>query len=168
MPDGPLHNLRRDIIWGPTQSPFLLIAKLELGGQPEVADLEIHVLVEEDVAHLEVPVDDPIAVHVLEGRDDLEHEVPGLLDGELLPLLDHLAECFVNAELQDDVDVLGVLEDAVELDYVLVVQGFMNLDFGKQLSRLAGTFCLALFFCRVPLSITFMAYICLVYKFMPS
>lgn len=74
----------------------------------------------------------------------------------------------VDAELEDDVDEVGVLEDAVELDDVLVVQRLVDLDLGEQLRRERGTFCLALFFCREILSMTFIAQYFLVSRFTPS
>lgn len=126
MANGALHDFGGDVVGSPTHGAFLLVTELEFGGKPEVSNFEIHVVVEEDVAHLEVAVDDAVAVHVLEGGDDLVHVVAGLLDGELLALLDHLAEGLVGAEFEDDVDVLLVLEDGVELDDLLVVECFVD------------------------------------------
>ena len=40
---------------------------------------------------------------------------------------------FVDADLQDDVDEVGVLEHTVELNYIEVVQSFVDLYFGEQL-----------------------------------
>lgn len=40
---------------------------------------------------------------------------------------------FVNAELKDNVDVVGILEDTVKLDYKLMMQSFVDFYFGKEL-----------------------------------
>lgn len=64
------------------------------------------------------------------------------------------------AKFQDDVNELGVLEDTVELDDITLMQGFMDLDLWKKLIcfKQKCTFCLALFFCRVFLSMTLIAW----------
>ena len=80
----------------------------------------LHVIVEEDVSQLEIPVDDLGLVDVLAAEEDLVHEVPrlGLRDG--LPSLVELHERPPPAELEHDVDKVGVLEVGEQLDDVLV------------------------------------------------
>lgn len=140
--DGALDYFGGNVVGRPTHCPFLLVAELQFGGESEVPHLEIHIFVEEDVAHLEIPVDNPVAVHVLKRGHYLQHEIACLLDGELLPLLDHLAEGLVGAEFQHDVHVLGVLEHAVELHDVLVVEGLVDLYLRQQLWIASGSYLL--------------------------
>lgn len=52
---------------------------------------------------------------------------------EAFPAFDHLAECLVLAQLQDDVDVLRVLEEMLEADDVLLVHGPVDADLTHQL-----------------------------------
>ena len=92
VPHRPLHDLGSDVVGRAAHGALLLLAELQLGGESEVAHLDLHVGVEEDVAELEVAVDDAVAVHVLDCGDELQHEVARLLGGEPLALLDHLAE----------------------------------------------------------------------------
>lgn len=75
-------------------------------------------------------MDNSVAVHVLECGDNLKHKEPNLFHGEFLPFFDHFAESFVGAELEDDVDIFLVLEDAIELDDVVVMEGFMDFYLG--------------------------------------
>lgn len=73
-------------------------------------------------------MNDPVAMHVLKGGDNLKHEISCLFNSELFPLFDHLAECFVGTQLEHDVHILRILENTVKLDDVLVVEGLMDFD----------------------------------------
>lgn len=64
---------------------------------------------------------------------------------ETLSTLDQLVESVVGTDFQKDVHVFVVFENVFELDDVVVVEGFVDLDFGDELRyKLEGTFCLAL------------------------
>ena len=92
MADRPLYDLGGDVVGSAAHGPLFLVGELELGGQAEVADLDVHGAVEEDVAKLEVPVDDPVRVHVLYAGDQLKHEEAGFLCGQSFAFFNHLAE----------------------------------------------------------------------------
>ena len=66
-----LQHLRGDIIRRSTYRPPLLLLEFELGSQTEVTSLDLHLLSEKQVAELEVPVDDPMLVHILDRLQDL-------------------------------------------------------------------------------------------------
>ena len=84
-------------------------------GEAEVADLEVAVLVDEDVAGLEVAVHDAGRVHVLESAQDLVEEVLYELFLER-PRREEAVEVGAE-ELGDEVDVLeGGDEDVAERD----------------------------------------------------
>jgi len=57
--------------------PFPLAVEIQLCRQPKVANFDFHVVVEEQVAQLQVAVDHSIVVQVLAGGDNLEHVVSG-------------------------------------------------------------------------------------------
>ena len=96
----------------------------------------LHVIVEEDVSQLEIPVDDLGLVDVLAAEEDLVHEVPrlGLRDG--LPSLVELHERPPPAELEHDVDKVGVLEVGEQLDDVLVGERLVQHDLLRHLFAL--------------------------------
>ncbi len=85
------NNLGGNVVWRATHSSFFLIREFQFGCKAEVPNFKIHILVEKNVAHFQIPMDDPIAVHILQRGDNLEHEISCLLDCQLLPFFYHLA-----------------------------------------------------------------------------
>lgn len=140
MTDCSFDDFRGDIVRCAAHCPLFLVDELEFGGEPEIANFEIHVIIEEDVPHFKIAVDDSVAVHVLQGRNNLVHIVSCLFDGEFLPLFYHFAESLVGTEFQDYVDVLLVFEDGIKFYDVLLVQRLVNLDFGEQLGLIIDYF----------------------------
>lgn len=69
-----------------------------------------------------------IAVHVLEGGNDLQHKIASLLDSQFFSFFDHFAECFVGAQLKHNVHIFGVLEYAIKLDNMLMMECFVYFD----------------------------------------
>jgi len=53
--------------------PSPVVVVLESSGQAKVADLDMEVVVEEDIAQLQVTVDDTLAVHVGDSLQQLHH-----------------------------------------------------------------------------------------------
>lgn len=62
------------------------------GGVPALTDLHLHVVAEEEVAQLEVAVDDAVAVQVLAAQDGLPQVVPHLGLAQRLPPLVQLQQ----------------------------------------------------------------------------
>jgi len=97
---GPaFEHFRSDIVWRTTNGPLLLSIKIELGGETEVSQLDLHLIVEEQVAELQVSVDHAVGVQVLERVD---HLLGVALDLELvqaLATLQKLVHTLVLAQL---------------------------------------------------------------------
>lgn len=128
-----LENLRSDIVRRSTHRPPLLLLELQLSSQTEVASFYLHLLGEEQVAELEVSMNDPVLVHVLDG---LQYLLTVALDLELrepLTPLNLLVECRVAAQFHHDVDILVVFKKVFELDNIGVVHGAMDFDLTLQL-----------------------------------
>ncbi len=118
-----VEDLGRDVVRRAAQSLFAFALEIDACGQAKVADLELHVVVEEQVAQLQVTVNDFVVVQVLTSQDDLTHKIAGLGLSDGLTSLVHLHERSPATQLQDNVHVLIVLEERVELDNVLVMHG---------------------------------------------
>ncbi len=75
-------------------SPWRLRRRQEVLGQPEIHDLGVSLGGDHDVGRLEVAVDDPVPVSVLEGLADLQGNADGVLERHglvLHPVLQGLA-----------------------------------------------------------------------------
>lgn len=105
----------------------------DVGGPAEVGKLDAVVEVDEDVFGLEVPVDEVLAVEVLQGTGDLVDVVGGERVGEALEPGEGLVELAVGGVLDHEVDVLVVLEPAVERKTVLVQDVGLDLDLADDL-----------------------------------
>lgn len=115
-----------------------VLAGEEERSQTKVANLGVHVLVEEDVAHLEIAVDNALGVHVLDGTGNLDRVEADLWLRESLSSLDHVHQGAVGAQLQDQVGAALKGEGAVELDDVLVAHLGVDLQFGLELEKALG------------------------------
>ena len=121
MTGSTLKHFGCDVVRRSANSPLLLAVKIELGGKTEVSQLDLHLVVEEQVAELEVSVDYAVRVQVLERVDDLLGVALDLELVETLAPLQQLVHALVAAELEENVDTLAVLEKVHELRHILVL-----------------------------------------------
>mmetsp|Transcript_25506 Transcript_25506/g.61327 ORF Transcript_25506/g.61327 Transcript_25506/m.61327 type:complete len:397 (-) Transcript_25506:312-1502(-) len=134
----PLLLVALDDFWGnvvgrPADGLALLVGGVDATRQAKVSDLDVHGLGEEEVAELEVSVDNVAIVHEAHGLHYLVHEEARLLFCERLPAFDHLVDALVVAELKEDVAVDLVLEEVLVLADVGVLHRSMDLDFSLKL-----------------------------------
>lgn len=97
-------------------------------GEPEVADLQITVLIEQQIAGLQVPMNHVGRVDVKQPTQSLVHEILNVLVGQLLLGVDHSMKIRFH-QVCDDVDVfiiLGVIRplEVEQRNDVLVVKEF--------------------------------------------
>lgn len=67
-----LQNLWRDVVRCATNGALFLSVVVQLGSQAEIAKFDLHLVVKEQVTQLQVSVDDPVRMEVLESMDDLQ------------------------------------------------------------------------------------------------
>mmetsp|Transcript_15838 Transcript_15838/g.42605 ORF Transcript_15838/g.42605 Transcript_15838/m.42605 type:complete len:336 (-) Transcript_15838:99-1106(-) len=108
--------------------PGVLVLGVELLGKPEVGKLEVAVVCDEDVLGLEVAVHEVVVVDVLDGEGNLGDVDlrPRLGEGLALEVGVEVAAAH---ELEDKVDVVGVLEGEVESHH----EGVFDLLHGSRL-----------------------------------
>ena len=87
----------------------------------------------EQVSQLEVAMDDFLGVDVLDGLHQLVDVVAGLDLVKLLMALNQVCQGLIGADVKHDVDILFVLEVAIEADDVLVIKRPVNLNLTRQL-----------------------------------
>lgn len=126
-------HLRCNIVRRPTDSPPLLIIELKFGGKSEIARLDLHLLGEEEVSQLEITVDHPVLVHVLDCLQDLLSVALHFQFGKSLTPLDLLVQSRVTAQLHYDVHILVVFKEVLELDNIRVVHSSVDFDLALQL-----------------------------------
>ena len=88
----PVHHFRGDVVWRAAHGlPSLLIFfGNKHGSQAKIAQFDIHVAVEKDVAHFQVSMRDISLVEVFDCAAELNHEPAYLGQAQAFPLMDHL------------------------------------------------------------------------------
>ena len=124
----PFQDLWCNIVGCSTDCSFALTVKLELGCKTEVADFDFHLVVEEQITELEISVDHSVTVKVLDSGADLVHVALDLQFMESLPSSEQLVERLILAQLEQNIDVLGIFEEVLEANDVVVVEGPVDLD----------------------------------------
>jgi len=132
-----LQDLGCNVVGSAADGFLFFSLELEFGGQSEVSQLELHAVAEEEVAQLEVSVDDLVAVELLKTADDLEDLALHLHLGQAFASAQLLVDGLVVAHLQQNLDLLRVLEEVVEPHNVGMLQRTVDTDFAHQL--LLGT-----------------------------
>ena len=93
----------------------------------------------EQVSKFEVAMDNLLGVDVLDGLHQLVDVVAGLDLVKLLAALNQVCQGLIGADVQHDVDILLVLEVAIEADDVLVIERSVNLNLTSQLLASLGS-----------------------------
>ena len=61
----------RNVVRRTANGALFLAVEVEFGRQAEIAQLDLHLVVQEEVAQLEIAMDDTMRVQILQGVDDL-------------------------------------------------------------------------------------------------
>jgi len=128
-----LEHLRCEVVGRAANCTLLFALVEDLGCKTEVTDLETHTIGQEEVAQLQVAVDDFARVHILHCFDQLVDVVASFDFMQALAALDKVGKRLVGANIEHDVHVLFVFEVAVEAHHILVIERAMNLDLTRQL-----------------------------------
>lgn len=121
------------VIWCPTNRLLPLPGVFNQCSQTKVSDLNVHVGIQEDIAELEIPVDNLVHVHVVACTNELNHEETGLWFGEPASTAEHIHQGAVMTKLKGHIDVFIIFETVLEPDDVRVAESTVNLDFCVEL-----------------------------------
>lgn len=128
-----LEHLGRDVVGCAADGALLLSLEVELGCQTKVTQLDHHFVVDEEVAELDVTVDDAVRVEEPQCTDHLAGVTLDLELVQALAPLQQLVETLVLAELEQNVDALAVLEKVLKLRNVLMLDRAVDFDLAHQL-----------------------------------
>jgi hypothetical protein len=68
-----IYNFRSNVIWRATDCPFPLPVEINISCESEVTYLDLHLIIDEEIAELEVSMCNTLAVDVLHSFDNLTH-----------------------------------------------------------------------------------------------
>ena len=122
-----------DVVRSTANSSLLFTVKVELRRQTEIAQLDLHLVVEEKIPELQVAMDDSVLVKVLQGINDLRSVALNFQLVEALTPFEELVHALILAKLEEDVYVLAVLEEVLEVAHVVMLDTSMNLDLAHEL-----------------------------------
>lgn len=126
-------NVIRSSAEGRAANGVHVAARYQQRRQAKVANLCIHVRVEEDVAHFQVSVNNAFAVHVLDSAGNLHRVETDLGLGKALSALDHVHERAVGTQLEDEIGAIVEGKGSEKLDDVLVAHFRVYLQFRLKL-----------------------------------
>ena len=130
---GSIKYFGGNVVGRSTHCSLVLLLKLEMRCQSEIAYFHNKFLVEEDVGQLQIPVNVLFGVEVLDSVADSVQEGLDFGGGHKLSSFQELIETFVLTEFKHQVNVFVILEIVVEAHNILVVEGFMIFYFVHQL-----------------------------------
>lgn len=102
----PLNDLRSYVVRGSTDCSFLLSIEVQLGRQPKVSKLDLHLAVDEEIAKFEISMDHSMRMQVLKSIDDLGHPALDLNFMKSFSSTQQLIESLVLTDFQNDIYIL--------------------------------------------------------------
>ena len=122
-------HLRGDIVRRPTYRLLPLAGVLNESRKPKVANLDVHICIQEEVTKFQIPGDDLVGVHVVACADELDHEKASFGLGKSATAAQHVHERSRGAEFKRHVDIVIVFEALLEVDDVGVLERAMDFNF---------------------------------------
>lgn len=132
-------HLWRDVVGCTANSSLFLAIEVQFRRQSKVAKFYLHLVVQKQVSEFQVAMNDPVGVQVLESLDDLHGVALHFQLVQTLSSFEQFVHGLVLAKFQQDVNVLGILEEVLELTNMEVLDAAVDLDLAHQL-LLGSTF----------------------------
>ena len=116
------------IVWSSANRALLLTIEIELGCEAEVSQLNLHLVIDKKISELQVTMNYSVSVEILQSIDNLHRVRLHFQFMKTLPSAQKFVEALILADLKQDIYVVAVLEEVLELDDVLVLDGPVNFN----------------------------------------
>ena len=126
-------HLGCDVVRSTANSSLLFTVKVELRRQTEVAQLDLHLVVEEKISEFQVAMDYSVLVKVLKRINDLRSVALDFQFVKALAPFEKLVHALILAKLEKDVYIFAVLEEVLEVAHIVMLDASMNLDLAHKL-----------------------------------
>ena len=101
----------------------------KLDSEAKVSNFEVHAVIEERIANLEVSVYNAFILHVLHTINQLPQKIPAFYLAQISAPMKQLVHRLVRANLKQQVDVLGVFEEVFKAHDIFMFQTHLDGDF---------------------------------------
>lgn len=105
-----LQDFWGDVVWCTTKrsSPTRghILSRHKQSSETKISDFDIHILIKEYVAHLEIPMNNTFRVHIFDSASHLNRIVSCLGLGDVFPPFNHIHKRSIWAEFQDYIRAL--------------------------------------------------------------
>lgn len=127
-------HLRCNVVRRATYGLLAFTGAFDECSESKVANFDIHVRIQEEVAKFEITMDDLMRVHVVTSSNKLNHEESSLRFGEAAAAAKHIHERTAGAQLQRHINIGLIFKTFLEADDIWMLEGLVNLNFGVQLN----------------------------------
>jgi len=121
-------DLRSNVIGCSTNGFLCITFVFYLGGQSEVANFGIHLVVDKNISEFQVSVYNPLRMNINHGFYNLTDIDSSLKLSKSLPSFGQVFKCIVSTILKKNIDVLLVLKGINEFDNMAMLKRFVYLD----------------------------------------
>lgn len=94
----------------------------QVSGQPKISNFDLHFIVEEDIAQLDIPVEYVHFMQILNAVDNLSQIILGLELCYPNPPLEELLQRVILTQLQHNINIMLIFKHLHKLAYTLVIQ----------------------------------------------
>ena len=115
-------------MWRPTERVAVLVVAIQLNSEAEVAQLHLHLVIEQKVHKFQVSVDDALGSEEVEDLQNLLCKVLNLQLGQRAASEHHVVDRTVGHQVGQDIQVCFCVEEVPEAHDALVAEGLVDLD----------------------------------------
>lgn len=133
MTSSSIKNFWSDIIGCTTNSSLFFSIEFKFSSKTKISKFNFHFIIQEKISEFKISMNDSVGMEVFEWVDNLDNVTLDLEFHKSFSSLDEFIECLVWTKLKKNVDIFRVFKYVLELDYMDMVEWFMDLDFRNEL-----------------------------------